>query len=150
MAEAREELPKYRILNYPGFFAENDTLYPADTEIIYDGVPNEQMLPLNDAAKKKMDAYLDGLEQAHRANMIERGMNPNIRRPRDMAETLDIEAQITKKVRVYNAAEGEIPQMGNLNKNKKTEAVIEALPAAPRGKQKPVPILSAMNQSDAS
>lgn len=148
MAEA--ELPRYRILNYPGFFGPDDTLYPPDTEILFDGVPNEEMLPLNDAAKQRMIAYVKGLNDAHRSNMTERGLSPDIKRPTGLGEAIDVEAQVTKKIQIANASAGAVPQMGNLNKNKKTDAVIEAVPASQRQKAKPVPILSAMNQSDAS
>jgi hypothetical protein len=152
MASPNHDLPRYRILNYPGFFAENDTLYPPDTEIVYTGVPNEQMLPLNDAAKKAMDAYLDGLEQHHRKSMADRGLSPDIRRPRDLSDALEVEAAAQKKARVYAAAEGEVPQMPNLARGAQkagADKIVEAKPMKIE-RTKPVPILGAMNQSDAS
>jgi hypothetical protein len=143
-----DSTPKYEILNGAGFYAENDTLYPQGTVIYYTGVPNEQMLPLNDPAKKAMDAYLDGLEQHHRRNLEERGLNPNTKRPRDLADALEVEKAADKKARVYAAEGGKVPQMGNLpGAEKKPDVVIQAAPAKPAERAKPIPILGAMNQT---
>lgn len=145
-----ELLPRYQILNSPGFYGPDDTLYEQGRVIDYTGVPNEQMLPLNDPAKKAMDAYLDGLEQHHKRNMIERGLNPEIKRPRDLSDAIEVEKAADKKARVYAAEAGPVPQMGHLpGAQKKSDVTIQALPAKQVERQKPVPILGTMKQTDA-
>lgn len=146
-----EVYPRYQILNSPGFFGPDDSLYEQGRIIDYTGVPNEQMLPLNEPAKKMMDAYLDGLEFHHRQNMIARGLSPDIRRPRDIADAMEVEKAADKKARVYATEVTAPAQMGHLVKGgKKSDTVIVAQPPEPIGRQKPIPILANMNQSDAS
>lgn len=139
------EVPQYRILNYPGFYGPDDTLYGPDTVIGFTGVPNEHMEPLNDAAKEKMTAYLNGLDQAHRAKMAAWGRDPNSPRPRDLSDIID-ENRPQREV-VFPAGGENIPQMGNLAKGKKADAaqVVSAKPFV-QPKQKPVAIVDAMKE----
>lgn len=147
-----DSIPRYRILNYPGFFGPDDTLYTTDTEIAYTGVPNEQMEPLNDAAKEKMTAYLHGLDQAHRAKMQAWGRDPNSPRPRELGDM--IEQEMKDRPRVFPTGGENIPQMGNLAKpgQRTKENAKEVVSAKPfvQPKIKPVPMVGNMNQSDAS
>ncbi len=55
------EVPRYRILT--DFFGPNDHLYGEGDEIDYLGEPNTEMLPINEAAQKRMQAYVDYLNQ---------------------------------------------------------------------------------------
>lgn len=57
--------PRYRLLQ--PFFAPDDTLYPEDTELAFDGTPNEFMEPLNAAAEAKLTEYLQMLDDGQRA-----------------------------------------------------------------------------------
>jgi len=60
-----QERPRYRLLK--PFYAEGDVFVPQDqpdgtsTEIIYDGIPNPEMEPLNGAARERMKQYLESL-----------------------------------------------------------------------------------------
>jgi hypothetical protein len=55
-----DELPKYRVLNEQGFYAD-DNLFAEGTEVFYEGIPNQQLEPLNEAAEKKMGEFLVAL-----------------------------------------------------------------------------------------
>lgn len=57
---SEEILPQYRLLEV--FYAD-DVLWPVDAIINFDGVPNDQMEPLNPPARAKMQVYLEGLEE---------------------------------------------------------------------------------------
>ena len=61
-----ETRPAYRILSVAGFFGPDDVLHKEGEEIYYDGEPNEEMEPLNDAAKERMEQYLNRLDDLAR------------------------------------------------------------------------------------
>lgn len=54
--------PAWRVLNPSGFFGPNDHLYLEGEEIYFDGEPNEELEPLNEAAKVKLVSYLERLD----------------------------------------------------------------------------------------
>ena len=63
---APEEVPIYEI-GEGGYYSADDVLYPAGIQIedvTGSIVPNEQMIPLNEAAERRMQAYLETLPQA--------------------------------------------------------------------------------------
>lgn len=47
-------------------FLDDDTIHREGEQIIYPGVPNEQMVPLNDLARERMRAYLQELDEGAR------------------------------------------------------------------------------------
>lgn len=58
----------YRILDPNGFYSDDDTLYIVSPdgdypEVYFDGIPNEQMEPLNDLARQRLSAYLENLDK---------------------------------------------------------------------------------------
>ena len=81
------EIPAYRILSPNGFYGPDDHLYIEDSngpaEISYDGEPNEEMEPLNEAARIKMAAYLEKLDSAAR-EAAEKAGKAFIERPRNL------------------------------------------------------------------
>lgn len=60
----RGEIPRYK-LNAPCFL-EDDTLHETGEIIDYIGIPNGEMVPQNEAARKRMQEWLAGLEQGAR------------------------------------------------------------------------------------
>jgi hypothetical protein len=56
--QTQEALPRYRLIQ--PFYAD-DQLLPEDAEIIFDGVPNDGMQPLNAAAHERMEQWLRSL-----------------------------------------------------------------------------------------
>lgn len=65
--------PKYRILDVKGFFADDDTLYAEGSVLYWYGVPNDQMEPLNDSARQRMQEYLTELDNGARATAAKFG-----------------------------------------------------------------------------
>ena len=80
--------PQYKLLKQ--FYAD-DTLFPEEAIIEFNGIPNEQMEPLNDAAREKMAAFLKSLEEGmHEAGRISRKLEDIVlqevaNRPRENA-----------------------------------------------------------------
>lgn len=58
------EVPRYRLNAM--CFLEDDTLHVEGEEIEYTNDPNDQMVPLNDAAVKRMEVYLRQLQHGQR------------------------------------------------------------------------------------
>lgn len=83
-----DQIPRYQLLQ--AFFAEDNTLYPADKEIEYLGPPNEHMYPLNDAAKAAKKEQEDYLDACWAVKCKVEG-KPTIPRPRELADQIEIE-----------------------------------------------------------
>lgn len=60
------DVPVYKIMDERGFFADNDILYPQGTVVKWSDEPNTQMLPMNEMARTKLQAYIDKLEKLGR------------------------------------------------------------------------------------
>lgn len=146
-----DEQPRYRILNSPGFFAEDDTLYTPGTEIVYLGTPNEHMQPLNDAARARVKQNEDYLDRCYREKAQMRGREAGPR-PRDLAEasaedTSDAR-EIARQRAVYPVEGKPIPVMGNMTRRRGApkNIVSAKTPGSPK-RQAPKPIGS-MTQSN--
>lgn len=89
------ERPMYRVLATAGFFGPDHTLYDEGQEVYFDGEPNEELEPLNQAAHDKVVVYLEkldtlGREAAAKAN------RPWAGRPRTLDGALTIASAIQK------------------------------------------------------
>lgn len=62
----RDDRPAYRVLDERGFFGDDDSLHLLDSEIYWDGEPNEQLEPLNQMAHDNMETYLNKLDRLGR------------------------------------------------------------------------------------
>lgn len=67
------EAPRYRLNN--SVFLEDDTMHVEGEELEYWGVPNGEMVPLNEPARQKMRAYIEELTEAGRAAAEKNGRN---------------------------------------------------------------------------
>lgn len=52
----------YRVLAVSGFFGPDDHLYELDSELYFDGEPNEELEPLNEVARERLNTYLEKLD----------------------------------------------------------------------------------------
>lgn len=133
-----DDKPRYRILNSPGFFAEDDTLYPPGTEIVYLGTPNEHMEPLNDAAREAVDKHTAYLDQCYAEKMHANGRAVGVR-PRELGDQIaeaSAEAREKRERKVYPTAGQPIPPMGNMSKRKgPAKNIVSAKTPKPAGKQ---------------
>lgn len=64
--------PRYRLL--APCYLEDDTLHEEGEEIYYLGTPNEEMEPMNDLARDRSRAYLEGLDDHARAVAASRNL----------------------------------------------------------------------------
>lgn len=83
MSETNKEIPHYRILAVHGFFGPDDHLYDLDKEIWFEGTPNDEMEPLNEAARVRLSVELERLDRLARI-AAEKLNRPFVERPRDL------------------------------------------------------------------
>jgi hypothetical protein len=76
------ELPRYRLIK--PLFAD-DTYFDEESIIDYDGVPNEFMQPLNDAARAQMRAFIDSLTEIDDDTGFTPGLEAQIDKSSDRA-----------------------------------------------------------------
>jgi hypothetical protein len=108
----------YRVLDPSGFYSDNDTLYLADefgnpAEIYFDGIPNEQLEPLNELARQRLTAYLD-LQDALGRAAAEKLNRPFVGRPRNLDGAVELATAI---------ARNDMSIQGTKNKASNTELV---------------------------
>jgi hypothetical protein len=89
------ETPKWRVLATAGFFGPDDTLYEEGAEIWYDGEPNEELEPLNQAAHDKLISYLERLDTLGREAAAKAG-RPWAGRPRNLDGQLALATAVQK------------------------------------------------------
>jgi len=120
------ERPAYRVLDVAGFFGDDDTLYPEGSEIFFDGEPSVEMEPLNEAARVKMIALLEKLEEKGR-EAAEKAGRPYTGRPRSLEGGLALASAIQRAEMAVMGAqkhsenitpiqEGELPVFGDQKK----------------------------------
>lgn len=86
--------PAYRVLDPNGFFGPDDTLYQFDeygepVTIYFDGEPNEQLEPVNEPARVKLNAYLERLDEAAKTAAEKLG-RPFVGRPRNIDGAIEL------------------------------------------------------------
>lgn len=67
------EIPRYRLNT--ACYLEDDTLHVEGEEIEYLNTPNDQMVPLNDAARSRLTEYLEQLQHGQRLVAEKNGRN---------------------------------------------------------------------------
>ena len=117
------ERPAYRVLDPAGFFGPDDTLYLEGAEIYLDTEPSVEMEPLNEAARKKMEALLNKLDDMGRA-VAEKLGRPFVGRPRNLEGALELATSIERQNRsvmgdknkhvdsIETIAKEDVPQLG--------------------------------------
>lgn len=107
-AQTRQrEMPLYRLL--APCYLEDDTLHGEGEEIIYLGIPNEEMEPLNDPAREASTAYLEHLDDAARAVSAARNM-PFMGRAALLDQAIEhAQKELQKQPMVLPAYRGEAP-----------------------------------------
>jgi hypothetical protein len=114
------ELPHYRILAEKGFYGPDCHLYVEGDEIYFDGVPNEEMEPLNDPARKRLVEYVEFLDEEGRKTAEKLGYR-FVGRPRDLDGALMIAKAVERQTQLMPGGPG-VPLMGG-----KTTATIGKL-----------------------
>lgn len=89
------DVPVWRVLATAGFFGPDHTLYDEGSEIEFEGEPNEELEPLNQAAHDKLVIYLEKLDALGRS-AAEKAGRPWVGRPRHLDGALSIATAIQK------------------------------------------------------
>lgn len=117
--------PAYRVLAVSGFFGPDDNLYELDNEIYFDGEPNEELEPLNDAARLKMIQYLDKLDELGR-KAAEKVGRAYAGRPRNIDGAIELATAVARanmsvmgvkkdEQTVERVQRDEAPEVGSVN-----------------------------------
>lgn len=110
---SEEILPQYRLVE--AFYAD-DVLWPAGSILNFDGVPNDQMEPLNEPGRRASEIYMAGLEEGR----IRAGLKKNFdisdvvyaamqNRPREEENRIHVGAVDTPR-----SADTTVPMMSNI------------------------------------
>lgn len=88
--------PAYRILSPNGFFGPDDHLYQEGEEIFFDGIPNEEMEPLNQFALSRLTEYIEHLDKLAKEASEKLG-RPFIGRPRSLDGALSLASEVQRQ-----------------------------------------------------
>lgn len=91
----KSDTPMWRVLATAGFFGPDHTLYDEGMEIEYDGEPNEELEPLNQAAHDKLVVYLEKLDMLGKEAAV-KANRPWVGRPRNLDGQLSLASAIQK------------------------------------------------------
>lgn len=122
-----QDRPAYRILSPNGFYAD-DHLYSEGEKIYFDGIPNEEMEPLNTIALDRLTAYVERLDSLAK-DAAEKFGRPYSGRPRTLDGQLALASEFERNsmqimgnkeaVRTVDRIETEdTPEMGDLKRGR--------------------------------
>lgn len=125
MAQYRTDLPCYRILDVNGFYGDDDHLYPMDSVIYFEGMPNEEMEPMNELARLKMVNYMDELDRKGREAAEKLG-KIFVARPRNLDGAIELATSLArsstpimgakeKQSSIQRVEDYETPETGSIN-----------------------------------
>lgn len=97
----------WRVLAVAGFFCD-DHLYELESELYFDGEPNEELEPLNELARERLNTYLEKLDALGREAAAKAGRS-YAGRPRTLDGALELASAMQRSDTVI---------MGHLNKDK--------------------------------
>jgi len=117
MSYNQHEYPMYRLLK--PFYAEDDVLYQEDTELTYDGCPNEWMEPLNELARRRLEAYLPSITKKTLDERVYDAMRdrPRVEAMQQQAVPMSAPSQVpeVQATIVMPKKQADVPLMPNMN-----------------------------------
>jgi hypothetical protein len=133
----RSDRPAYKIMAAHGFYAE-DFLYEQGSLLYWDGIPNEEMEPLNDLARDRLKAEIERLDDLGRKAAAANG-RAFVERPKTLEGAIRIATLDARRPQLIEG-DGGVPLMGARQQGPKQAAAIEAEPdtafvRAPIGKR---------------
>lgn len=128
----------YRILSPSGFFGPDDHLYIVDAsgnypEIYFDGIPNEDMEPLNELARARYVAEMERLDNLGRA-AAEKAGRSYAGRPRDLDGAIVVATAIAREDMKIQGVKKETPSIETIVPSETPET---SLPNPKRGRGRP-------------
>lgn len=121
-----ETIPTYRQLNAKGFFCPEGYLIDEGEAFEFDGVPNEDMEPLNEPARKKLLAQLQMLDVEAR-KVAEKFGRQFITRTKNLDEMV-FEASADARRLELRKGDGGIPLMGGKGEGKVRKVILDLAP----------------------
>lgn len=117
--------PAYRVLAVSGFFGPDDHLYELDDMLYFDGEPNDELEPLNEIARDKMEIYLNKLDNLGRA-AAEKAGRAYAGRPRNLDGAIELATAVARSSMPIMSAQKEVssiekitnadvPEVGTVN-----------------------------------
>lgn len=129
-----EIVPTYRQLNAKGFFTPDADLIAEGEAFEWDGVPNEDMEPLNEPARKKLVAYLTVLD-AEAKKAAEKFGRTFISRTKNLDEMV-FEASADARRLELRKGDGGVPLMGGRGDGTARKVALDTAPRViPRGQR---------------
>lgn len=108
--------PAYRVLAIHGFFGPDDNLYNEGDEIYFDGVPNDELEPLNSPARTKLAEHLEFLDALGREAALKAG-KAYAGRPRTLDGGLMLATAVMKADMGLMGAKKDTPEITRLDSN---------------------------------
>lgn len=130
-----QEKPIYRILSVAGFFGPDSHLYKEGEEIYFEGEPNEDMEPLNQPARERMEAFFNKLEEAAKQLAKKAGV-PYTGRPRTLEAAVELSTLAARRASTING-DGGISLMGDKTDRSDVIGRAEAMPTPETGAKAP-------------
>lgn len=115
--------PAYRVLAIHGFFGPDDHLYQEGDEFYFDGIPNEELEPLNESARLRMIDLIEELDRRGKEVAQKLGKS-YVERPRSLDGALQLATAVQrsemaimsapKQVSSIETIEKEVPEVGGM------------------------------------
>ena len=115
--------PAYRILSVEGFNGPDDHLYREGDCIIFDGVPNEEMEPLNEIARQRLAEYSAMLDEEARKVAAKFGRT-FAARPRTLDGVIAQASADARQVQLITGGPG-VPLMGGKHNTVGIEKLVD-------------------------
>lgn len=120
MNSVSNERAAYRVLDPNGFFGPDDTLYTVDeygdpAVVYFDGVPNEQLEPLNDLARKRLNNLVEELDAKAKLAAEKLG-RPFVARPRNIDGAIELATALAKDSMAIMGVKREVTQIERVEK----------------------------------
>ena len=128
--------PAYRILT--AFWGPDDHLYQEGDCIFFDGEPNEDMEPLNELARDRLNAFFDKLDN-HARKLAEKAGKEYTGRPRleaALATARELANAEARQVQLVKDGPG-VPLMGAKNKDVPAIGKLDASDTPETGRRGP-------------
>lgn len=124
--------PAYRILATNGFFGPDDHLYREGDEIYFDGEPNEEMEPLNELAKIRLNQFIEKLETQSKEIAFKLG-RPFSGRPRGIDGGYALATELQRTGMAVMGVKKDVTNIDKVHKEETPETGLRRGKGRPKG-----------------
>lgn len=141
MTVISNEKPAYRILAVHGFYGPDDHLHELDSKIYFDGEPNEEMEPLNESARVRLQTFLNKLDNLAREAAVKLG-KAFIERPKTLDGALEMASSIQRDTMAIMGAKKDVVGIEKIDTLDDVDNIPEVGNSVRRGRGRPKKIAS--------